>query len=150
MIHSLSEISCYIWNQSLTENSGWFFLLLSFELSRMLKLSRVKDGGQNLRFVELTEDEGNILQKIGKGMVAIRSRYFHLVFERIFFDVPFLRSPRYKLQIWLQQKTWKVWRPNAYASDYINALLRTALKNSSWHWIKINQSSQKTQTDWAN
>jgi len=39
----------------------------------MLKLSRVKDGGQNRRFVELTEDEGNILQKIGKGMVAIRS-----------------------------------------------------------------------------
>ncbi len=30
MIHSLSEINCSIWNQSFTENSSWFFLLLSF------------------------------------------------------------------------------------------------------------------------
>jgi hypothetical protein len=73
-------------------------------------------------------------------MIAIRSQYFHLVFERIFSDVLFLRSPRHKVQILLQQKTQKVWRPNAYASDYINAVLRTALNIiKSFHfWNIIN------------
>jgi len=60
---------------------------------------------QNCRFAELIEDEQNILREIGKRMVAIRSRYFQLVFEGIFSDVPFLKSPRHKVQILLQQKT---------------------------------------------
>jgi hypothetical protein len=37
-------------------------------------------------------------------MAAIRSRYFHLVFERIFSDVPFLRSPRHKVRMFFIAK----------------------------------------------
>jgi hypothetical protein len=104
-----------------------FDLHVWFTSDNLILIISGKRWRPNRRFVELTEDEENILKKIGKRMVAIRSRYFHLVFERIFSDVLFLRSPWYKVKILLQQKTQKVWRPNVYASDYINALLRTAL-----------------------
>ena len=56
-------------------------------------------------------------------MVQFQFRYFYLAFERIFSDIPLLRTSRHKVEIEKERKKKK-----KLASDYINAVLRTALK----------------------
>ena len=88
---------------------------------------------QNRCFVGFTVDEWNFVKKFWKKMVAIWSWYFHPVFERMFSGFSFSRSSRQKVQVLLQQKICKMWRPNAYAKDYINAYASHRIKKTRWH-----------------
>jgi hypothetical protein len=51
---------------------------------------------QNWLFVGIFVKERKVLSKIRKQMLQVWSRYFHLVFERLFSDFPFSRSLRHK------------------------------------------------------
>ena len=62
----------------------------------ILIISKGKDH-QIRVFSELFINELNLLRKIGKQMVSIQSRYFHLAFQPRFCDFPISRSSRQKM-----------------------------------------------------
>jgi len=70
--------------------------------------------------------EGSI--KNPRNMVQIQSRYFHVAFERRFSDVLLLRSLGNKIRNFMGTSRKKERKKKKLASDYINALLHTALK----------------------
>ena len=82
----LNEISC---SKILAPNFSccFFFILI---------ISKGKDH-QIRVFSELFVNELNLLRKIGKQMVSIQSRYFHISFQPIFCDFPISRSSRQKM-----------------------------------------------------
>ena len=83
---------------------------------------------QNRRFAELTEDKRKLILKVQNHLDHLKILISLTKFERVFSDSSFSRSSRHKVQILCQPETHKVWRPNAYAADYINAVLCTVLK----------------------
>ncbi len=60
-------------------------------------------------------------------MVQIQAPYFHLAFKRIFSDVPVRRSFGHKIRNLDVDVEKERKKKKKLASDYINALLRTAL-----------------------
>jgi hypothetical protein len=62
------------------------------------------NNSKNHLFVGLVLSKWKVLLKIGKEMVQIQGRYFHLAFERIFSDVPLLRSSRHKIRVEKERK----------------------------------------------
>jgi len=71
--------------------------------------------------------------------VAIRFRYFHLAFERIFSDLPFLKLLRHKTRTFgayveKERKKEKERKPPSF--HHINAVFRTALKTSFYSILK--------------
>src|ERR1700733_9993893 len=57
---------------------------------------------KNRLFFGLLINKRNLIMKIGKRKVEIRSRYFHLAFQRIFSDFPFSRSSRQKTALFMR------------------------------------------------
>ena len=82
----VNDISC---SMILAPNCSSCFLII-------LIISTGKDH-QIRVFSRLIVNELNLLRKIGKQMVSIQSRYFHLAFQPIFCDFPIPRSSRQKM-----------------------------------------------------
>ena len=82
----LNEISC---SKILAPNFSCCFFII-------LIISKGKDH-QIRVFSVLFVNELNLLGKIGKQMVSIQSRYFHISFQPIFCDFPISRSSRHKM-----------------------------------------------------
>ncbi len=69
---------------------------LTFLAGFILIISNIGKNTVPCKISGLFVNERKNLGKIGKQMVRVRSRYFHLAFERIFSDFPFSRSLRHK------------------------------------------------------
>jgi len=127
MVHYLTSGATYIYKISCSKrvatNSSCRFHVNYLECWIILD----KRWRPNRRFSELTEDERKLLLKIQKRLHHFDTWISLTKFWRVSRDSLFSRSSRHKVQIFLQQNTRKIGRPNEYAKDYINAVLRTAL-----------------------
>jgi hypothetical protein len=92
-------------------------------------LESSKRQSQNHRFAEPTKDEQKFILEIQKTFVSSRDLDLSGKSSNEFLATNHSLDHCDAKYRFVKAKTLKVWRPNAYAKDYINTTLRIALTN---------------------